>query len=428
MKFSFSPSSTDLEKVEEGTQLLLGDIKSEKELEIQVEFQENVPLTIARNGDHLHITCQEPAHYYRGLNWAVHHPEDTWNTKSEPVYFSKNGVMLDCSRNAVFTVEKVKSFIRIMAKLGMNTLMLYTEETYTVPDEPYFGAYRGRYSQDEIREMDAYARTFGIELVPCIQTLAHLHNALKWPLGETVKDTADILQVGKEEVYTLIEKMLCSVKESFSTNRVHLGMDEAAQLGLGKYLRENGYTKSSVLIREHSARVFEICKKLEQDKILFIPDPNLGHYVAEKLPEKTFAFYKGGCPRHIVVSAKDVEKARAAHPDALFLVHPECRQEVVEQADYVGSTTGIMEFAKKSEHKEFIIGTENSIVEHLQFECPDKKFYPVAVQLTCMNMKVTTLMDIYNCLKGQGGEEIFLPENIMEGAGRCIHRMVELGG
>ena len=92
------------------------------------------------------------------------------------------------------------------------------------------------------------------------------------------------------------------------------------------------------------------------------------------------------------------------------------------------STTGIMEFAKKSEHKEFIIGTENSIVEHLQFECPDKKFYPVAVQLTCMNMKVTTLMDIYNCLKGQGGEEILLPENIMEGAGRCIHRMVELGG
>lgn len=88
MKFSFSPSSTDLKKVEEGTQLLLGDIKSEKELEIQVEFHENVPLTIARNGDHLHITCQEPAHYYRGLNWAVHHPEDTWNTKSESVYFS----------------------------------------------------------------------------------------------------------------------------------------------------------------------------------------------------------------------------------------------------------------------------------------------------------------------------------------------------
>ena len=173
------------------------------------------------------------------------------------------------------------------------------------------------------------------------------------------------------------------------------------------YINTTSELKTECDVCVTSSSAVEICKKLEQDKILFIPDPNLGHFV---------------------VSAKDVEKARAAHPDALFLVHPECRQEVVEQADYVGSTTGIMEFAKKSEHKEFIIGTENSIVEHLQFECPDKKFYPVAVQLTCMNMKVTTLMDIYNCLKGQGGEEIFLPENIMEGTGRCIHRMVELGG
>ena len=100
----------------------------------------------------------------------------------------------------------------------------------------------------------------------------------------------------------------------------------------------------------------------------------------------------------------------------------------MEKADYVGSTTGIMDFAKKSPNKEFIIGTENSIVEHLQFECPDKKFYPLSVMLTCMNMKITTLMDIYNCLKGTGGEVIELPENVIEGAGRCIHRMVELGG
>ena len=106
----------------------------------------------------------------------------------------------------------------------------------------------------------------------------------------------------------------------------------------------------------------------------------------------------------------------------------ECRQEVVEKADYVGSTTGIMDFAKKSDKEEFIIGTENSIVEHLQFACPDKKFYPLAVPLTCMNMKITTLMDVYNCLKGRGGEEIHLPQNVLEGAGRCINRMVELGG
>ena len=88
------------------------------------------------------------------------------------------------------------------------------------------------------------------------------------------------------------------------------------------YINTTSELKTECDVCVTSSSAVEICKKLEQDKILFIPDPNLGHYVAEKLPEKTFAFYKGGCPRHIVVSVKDVEKARAAHPDALFLVHP----------------------------------------------------------------------------------------------------------
>ena len=193
------------------------------------------------------------------------------------------------------------------------------------------------------------------------------------------------------------------------------------------YINTTSELKTECDVCVTSSSAVQICSRLDNDKILFIPDPNLGRYVAEQLPEKNFAFYKGGCPRHIVVSAKDVEKARTAHPEALLLVHPECRQEVVEKADYVGSTTGIMNFAKKSDKEEFIIGTENSIVEHLQFECPDKKFYPLAVPLTCMNMKITTLMDVYNCLKGRGGEEIKLPQNIIDGAGRCIRRMVELG-
>ena len=194
------------------------------------------------------------------------------------------------------------------------------------------------------------------------------------------------------------------------------------------YINTTSELKTECDVCVTSSSAVQICSKLDNDKILFIPDPNLGRFVAEKLPEKEFAFYKGGCPRHIIVSAQDVEKAKKAHPDALLLVHPDCRQEVVELADYVGSTTGIMEYAKKSPNKEFIIGTENSIVEHLQFACPDKQFYPLSVMLTCMNMKITTLMDIYNCLKGTGGEVIELPENVMEGAGRCIHRMVELGG
>ena len=177
-----------------------------------------------------------------------------------------------------------------------------------------------------------------------------------------------------------------------------------------------------------SSSAVQIVKNIENKNILFIPDCNLGKWVADQVPEKNIKLLPGGCPTHVRMSKRDVEKARKAHPDALLLVHPECREEVVEKADYVGSTTGIMDFAKKSPNKEFIIGTENSIVEHLQFECPDKNFYPLSVMLTCMNMKITTLMDIYNCLKGTGGEVIELPENVIEGAGRCIHRMVELGG
>ena len=177
--------------------------------------------------------------------------------------------MLDCSRNAVFTVEKVKSMIRTLAKMGMNVLMLYTEDTYEVPGEPYFGSYRGRYTKAEIQEMDAYASMFGIELVPCIQTLAHLHNALKWPGKNEIKDSTDVLIVGKEETYVFIEKLLQCVKDSFSTRRVHLGMDEAVLLGLGKYLKENGYEKGSVLVREHCKRVLAICKKLGLEPMIW---------------------------------------------------------------------------------------------------------------------------------------------------------------
>lgn len=194
------------------------------------------------------------------------------------------------------------------------------------------------------------------------------------------------------------------------------------------YINTTSKLKTACDVCVTSSSAVKICRALDADKILFIPDPNLGHYVAQQMPEKEFAFYSGGCPRHLVMSKRDVELAKAAHPDALFLVHPECRPEVVAEADYIGSTTGIMAYAKESDAKEFIIGTENSIVEHLQFDCPEKRFYPLSVNLSCMNMKVTTLMDVYNVLQGIGGEEITLPEQVIAGASRCINRMIELGG
>lgn len=176
-----------------------------------------------------------------------------------------------------------------------------------------------------------------------------------------------------------------------------------------------------------SSSAVQIVKNIENKNILFIPDCNLGKWVAEQVPEKNIKLLQGGCPTHVRMSKRDVEKARKAHPDALLLVHPECLPEVSGLADYRGSTTGIMDYAKKSDAKEFIIGTENSIVQHLQFACPDKQFYPLSRDCVCHNMKLTTLGDVYKCVKGTGGEEIKLDEEVRIKAKRCIDTMLELG-
>lgn len=272
MKFSLNGDPNIVKDLKTGTELLLRELDSvtgTEPLSITVHFHQKETLEVQKSGSGITVWCREAAHYFRGLNWAIHQDVSGPITKTEPVCFPKNGFMLDCSRNAVFTTETVKRLIRHLARLGMNLLMLYTEETYEVKEEPYFGIYRGRYSQEEIREIDAYARLFGIELVPCIQTLAHLRNALKWPLGKDIKDTEDILLVGEDKVYAFIEELLKAVSDSFSTRRVHLGMDEAAQLGLGQYLSRNGYRESSKLMKEHSARVFAICQKLGLEPMIW---------------------------------------------------------------------------------------------------------------------------------------------------------------
>lgn len=176
-----------------------------------------------------------------------------------------------------------------------------------------------------------------------------------------------------------------------------------------------------------SSSAVKIVNNIENKDILFIPDCNLGDFVAKQCPDKNIKLLNGGCPIHACVNTNDVKKAKALHPDAEILVHPECTPEVVAMADYAGSTSGIMEYAKNSDKKEFIIGTEISIAEHLQFECPDKKFYPLTLKLICPNMKATTLVDVLDCLNGTGGEEIVLDESTISNAKKCIDEMIRLG-
>lgn len=176
-----------------------------------------------------------------------------------------------------------------------------------------------------------------------------------------------------------------------------------------------------------SSSAVKIIGKIENDNIIFIPDRNLGSYVAKQLPNKNIKLLQGGCPAHASVDQKDVEQAKKQHPNALLLVHPECPLSVCNVADFIGSTSAIMNYAKKSNATEFIIGTELSIAEHLQYECPGKHFYYLSKKLICQNMRLTTLIDVLNCLKGISGEEIILGNSIITKARKCIDRMIELG-
>ncbi len=180
-----------------------------------------------------------------------------------------------------------------------------------------------------------------------------------------------------------------------------------------------------------SSSALRIVRALDAEKILFIPDCNLGSWVKAQCPEKDIKLLNGGCSTHAALTVAEVKKAKAELPDALFLVHPECVPEVTALADYAGSTSGIMDFAKKSDAKEFIIGTETSIAEHLQYDCPDKRFYPVTKNIVCRNMKLTTLPDVYNTLTGMdSGDafEILMDDELIASARRCIDEMIRLGG
>ena len=184
-------------------------------------------------------------------------------------------------------------------------------------------------------------------------------------------------------------------------------------------------TLSDVCVTSSSA--VKIVKNMPEKDILFIPDCNLGSWVKKQVPEKNIKLVSGGCPTHVRVTVKDVEKAKAAHPNALLLVHPECLKEVTELADYAGSTTGIMDYAAKSDAKEFIIGTENSIVSHLQLAHPEKRFYALSKDCVCHNMKMTALGDVYNCVVNGEGESITLTEETMQKARKSIDAMLRLG-
>lgn len=241
-------------------------------------------------------------------------------------------------------------------------------------------------------------------------------------MAETVK-----LLSPDKTVYLVNPDAGCPMAEQMDREIISIVKQKYPDYTVVAYINTTAELKTICDVCVTSSSAVKIVNKIENDNILFIPDCNLGDYVAKQIPNKNIKLLNGGCPTHASVDKKDVELARAQHPNALLLVHPECQPSVCEGADFIGSTSAIMDFAKKSDAKEFIIGTELSIAEHLQYECPDKRFYYLSQKLMCRNMRVTTLVDVLNCVQGISGEEMVMDDETIRQARRCIDKMIELG-
>ncbi|MDF2700015.1 MAG: hypothetical protein K0Q49_1571 [Haloplasmataceae bacterium] len=187
-------------------------------------------------------------------------------------HFNTFGTMIDLSRNAVFKVEYMHDVIRKKALLGINKIMLYTEDTYEVEGEPYFGYMRGKYSSEEIKDIVNYANLFDIEIIPCIQTLGHLGQFLRWGHNSQLKDLQTVLMTEIDEVYVFIEKLIKSCKEMYQTNKIHIGLDETFGLGFGKYYKLFGYKNQYEIFINHLKKVNEICLNYGFDQVMIWSD------------------------------------------------------------------------------------------------------------------------------------------------------------
>ncbi len=225
----------------------------------------------------------------------------------ETTPFKTLGIMLDVSRNMVMTVEHLRKWFRRLALAGYNLAMLYTEDTYILDGEPFFGYMRGGYALEEIQELDRYAAKLGIEMVGCIQTLGHLEQILRWPgaYGD-ITDTGRVLLVDEPKTYALIEKMIRFWSKALGSRRIHIGMDEAHDLGRGKFLDRFGYESGFELFNRHLGKVNEICKANGLEPVIWsdmyfrLSNPEQDYYdltnpvpqeVQEKIPENVKLAY-----------------------------------------------------------------------------------------------------------------------------------------
>ena len=245
--------------------------------QLNITVQETGYFLEAKRGDNFLVSfdgktfhIEYPAHhmYFRALQ-LIRRFGDKEFSISERCMAKEFGVMLDCSRNAVRTVNFLKNFIQLIACMGYNQLYLYMEDTYEIVDEPFFGYMRGRYTPQELKEVDTYAQNYGIEVIPCIQTLAHLNQIFRWKEYQSCHDIKDILLIDEDRTYELIEKMISTISQCFSSSKIHLGMDEARYAGRGKYEDIHGYSNCKEILQKHLQRVLNIAEQYDLQPMIW---------------------------------------------------------------------------------------------------------------------------------------------------------------
>ena len=291
-------------------------------------------ITVSISDGECFISYSHKAEFFRALSIALYNVKRGAVSFSyaEKARFSTCGAMVDVSRNAVLKVESVKDLIERMALMGLNMLMLYAEDTYEMEKYPWFGYMRGAYTKEELKEIDKYGSVFGVELIPCIQTLAHLKTALRWPYAAPIKDQPNILLVDEPKTYEFIEEMFKVNSECFSSRRIHIGLDEAVGIGLGKYLRLNGYEKPYDIITRHIGKVVEIAEKygyrpMMWSDMFFRLGEYLGDYnvnaivpsdVSQKIPKNIEMVYWDYCYEDERVTDTILEKHKIIDRERIF--------------------------------------------------------------------------------------------------------------
>lgn len=217
----------------------------------------------------------------------------------------------------------------------------------------------------------------------------------------------------------------CPMADMITAEELRALKAKHPEAGVICYVNSSAEVKAESDICCTSAGALKVAASLPHKEIIFVPDQNLGSYVAAHFPEKTFHFINGYCPIHNACTAEDLKRAKALHPNALIAAHPECGKGTSEIADFVGSTTGILDFCRKSDAEEFIIGTEIEIVRALQKEFPQKKFYEAKEDFVCSDMKKNTLDTLLKALQEETCE-ILLDENTLSLARKALENMINL--